>query len=130
MSACVIVASAITCGDSHRKRWLSHVRVLPASSASIVRARHTFTPQGWGIGRHGLDMLHRGTASSEGEYRTRGARLEKPVPARVWDAVTGKSLTRPLKRENAEVSAAFSPDGTHVVTVSSDKRHGCVVRRE
>jgi WD40 repeat protein len=41
--------------------------------------------------------------------------------ARVWDAATGKSLTRPLEHQRWVVSAAFSPDGTRVVTASDDK---------
>jgi WD40 repeat protein len=39
----------------------------------------------------------------------------------VWDAATGTPLTRPLEHQAAVVSAAFSPDGTRVVTASEDK---------
>jgi WD40 repeat protein len=41
--------------------------------------------------------------------------------ARVWDAATGKPLTSPLEHQAQVVSAAFSPDGTRVVTASLDK---------
>jgi dipeptidyl aminopeptidase/acylaminoacyl peptidase len=39
----------------------------------------------------------------------------------VWDAATGKPLTSPLEHQNRVRSAAFSPDGTRVVTASRDK---------
>jgi WD40 repeat protein len=41
--------------------------------------------------------------------------------ARVWDAATGKPLTRPFEHQSGVRSAAFSPDGTRVVTASEDK---------
>jgi len=41
--------------------------------------------------------------------------------ARVWDAATGESLGAPLTHQDAVRSAAFSPDGTRVVTASLDK---------
>ncbi len=41
--------------------------------------------------------------------------------ARVWDAVTGKSLSRPFEHQDRVWSAAFSPDGTRVVTASWDR---------
>jgi WD40 repeat protein len=39
----------------------------------------------------------------------------------VWDAATGKPLTSPLEQQGQVWSAAFSPDGTRVVTASYDK---------
>jgi WD40 repeat protein len=39
----------------------------------------------------------------------------------VWDAATGKPLTRPLEHQAEVWSAVFSPDGTRVVTASGDK---------
>jgi WD40 repeat protein len=39
----------------------------------------------------------------------------------VWDAATGKPVTGPLEHHAAVMSAAFSPDGTRVVTASRDK---------
>ena len=41
--------------------------------------------------------------------------------ARVWDAATGKPVASPLEHHGAVTSAAFSPDGTRVVTASMDK---------
>jgi hypothetical protein len=41
--------------------------------------------------------------------------------ARVWDAVTGKPITQPLIEKNAVHSAWFSPDGEHVVVISSEQ---------
>ena len=41
--------------------------------------------------------------------------------ARVWDASTGAPLTRPLEHQCDVHAAAFSPDGTRVVTASYDK---------
>ncbi|HEX7836443.1 MAG TPA: hypothetical protein VF469_03220, partial [Kofleriaceae bacterium] len=41
--------------------------------------------------------------------------------ARVWDAATGKPLGVPLTHQGSVRSAAFSPDGTRVVTASLDK---------
>ena len=38
----------------------------------------------------------------------------------MWDAATGKPVTSPLEHQGPVVSAAFSPDGTRVVTASSD----------
>jgi WD40 repeat protein len=38
----------------------------------------------------------------------------------VWDAITGKLLTGPLRHQDAVRSAAFSPDGSRVVTASAD----------
>ena len=39
----------------------------------------------------------------------------------MWDARSGQPLTEPLKHEEPVSSASFSPDGTRVVTASSDK---------
>jgi WD40 repeat protein len=39
----------------------------------------------------------------------------------VWDAATGKPLTSTLEHQGYVVGAAFSPDGTRVVTASRDK---------
>jgi WD40 repeat protein len=39
----------------------------------------------------------------------------------VWGAATGKPLTVPLTHHARVTSAAFSPDGTRVVTASSDE---------
>jgi hypothetical protein len=39
----------------------------------------------------------------------------------VWDAATGKPATSALEHHAEVWSAAFSPDGTRVVTASSDK---------
>jgi hypothetical protein len=41
--------------------------------------------------------------------------------ARLWDALTGKPLSEPLKHDNAITSAQFSPDGQRVLTASDDK---------
>jgi WD40 repeat protein len=51
---------------------------------------------------------------------TRVVTASEDKTARVWDAATGKPLTRPLEHQNQVVSAAFSPDGTRVVTASWD----------
>lgn len=40
--------------------------------------------------------------------------------ARIWDAATGKALTRPFTHHNHVCSAAFHPDGASIVTASSD----------
>jgi len=40
---------------------------------------------------------------------------------RVWDAATGKPLIGALEHQDRVASAAFSPDGTRVVTASYDK---------
>jgi WD40 repeat protein len=39
----------------------------------------------------------------------------------VWDAATGKPLTSRLEHQDKVWSAAFSPDGSRVVTASDDK---------
>ncbi|HWO17342.1 MAG TPA: hypothetical protein VNO30_01155 [Kofleriaceae bacterium] len=39
----------------------------------------------------------------------------------MWDAATGKLLAAPLQHQGAVTSAAFSPDGSRVVTASEDK---------
>jgi WD40 repeat protein len=41
--------------------------------------------------------------------------------AQVWDATTGKPVTPPLQHDGSVYAAAFSPDGTRVVTASADK---------
>ncbi len=41
--------------------------------------------------------------------------------ARVWDAQTGMPVTPPLQHQGAVYHAAFSPDGTRIVTASLDK---------
>jgi WD40 repeat protein/serine/threonine protein kinase len=41
--------------------------------------------------------------------------------ARVWDAVTGKALTEPLKHNDKVNYAEFSPDGKWVLTASDDE---------
>jgi WD40 repeat protein len=38
----------------------------------------------------------------------------------VWDAETGRAVTPPLEHQGQVRSAAFSPDGTHLVTASDD----------
>jgi WD40 repeat protein len=50
--------------------------------------------------------------------------------AQVWDAKTGKPVTVPLEHQEAVTAAAFSPDGTRVVTASCDKRRGCGTQRQ
>jgi WD40 repeat protein len=40
--------------------------------------------------------------------------------ARVWDAITGRPVTPPLRHQEKVVGAAFSPDGARVVTASWD----------
>ena len=42
------------------------------------------------------------------------------IPARVWEAATGKAIGEPLRHEEAVNRAAFSLDGKFVVTVSED----------
>jgi dipeptidyl aminopeptidase/acylaminoacyl peptidase len=39
----------------------------------------------------------------------------------VWDVSSGKPLSKPMRHEDRVFSAAFSPDGTRVVTASYDK---------
>jgi tetratricopeptide (TPR) repeat protein len=39
----------------------------------------------------------------------------------VWDAVTGRSITPPLKHNNNVYDVAFSPDGRRIVTASNDR---------
>ena len=41
--------------------------------------------------------------------------------ARLWDALTGKTLGEPMLHQAGVSSAQFSPDGTRVVTASWDK---------
>jgi WD40 repeat protein len=41
--------------------------------------------------------------------------------ARVWEAASGKPVSRPLRHNGAVNSAAFSPDGQWVVTASAQK---------
>jgi hypothetical protein len=47
-------------------------------------------------------------------------RMDQPEPARaqVWNAATGEPVTLPLKHGHPVKAAAFSPDGTRVVTAS------------
>jgi WD40 repeat protein len=52
---------------------------------------------------------------------TRVATASLDKTARVWDAATGRPLTRPLEHQAEVWSATFSPDGTRVVTASLDK---------
>jgi eukaryotic-like serine/threonine-protein kinase len=40
--------------------------------------------------------------------------------ARVWDAQTGRPVTKPLNHRSLVLCARFSPDGRRVVTSSSD----------
>jgi WD40 repeat protein len=40
----------------------------------------------------------------------------------VWDTATGEPLTPPLEHQDLVSSAAFSPDGTRVVTASKTAR--------
>jgi WD40 repeat protein len=51
---------------------------------------------------------------------TRVVTASSAKTARVWDAATGKPLTGALEHQAAVWSAAFSPDGTRVVTASED----------
>ena len=51
------------------------------------------------------------------------ARIESTAPrarSAVWDAATGKPLAPALEHQGPVVGAAFSPDGTRVVTASDD----------
>lgn len=41
--------------------------------------------------------------------------------AQVWEVGTGRALSAPLEHRGSVVSAAFSADGTKVVTASLDK---------
>jgi WD40 repeat protein len=41
--------------------------------------------------------------------------------ARVWDASTGAPVSPPLEHQGSVNAAAFSPDGTRVVTASGDR---------
>lgn len=40
--------------------------------------------------------------------------------SRLWDTLSGKPLSEPLKYGGGVVSAQFSPDGTRIVTASAD----------
>jgi WD40 repeat protein len=51
---------------------------------------------------------------------TRAVTASLDNAAWVWDAITGKLLTGPLRHQDAVRSAAFSPDGSRVVTASAD----------
>jgi WD40 repeat protein len=46
------------------------------------------------------------------------ASLDKAI--RVWEAVAGQPLTEPLRHPGEVVTAQFSPDGQHVLTVDWD----------
>ena len=41
--------------------------------------------------------------------------------ARIWDATTGEPVAQPLKHAGSVIHAAFSPDGSYIVTASQDQ---------
>ena len=57
---------------------------------------------------------------SPGGLATAGGAHDPPKAARLWDAATGKPVTEPMLLKKRIESAAFSPDGSQVVTASDD----------
>ncbi len=83
---------------------LQHDKIVPPASRSLPR--FSISPA-WRAPRSAPTAAAWSTASSDHS-------------AQVWDAFSGTPLTPGLVHPTAVRSAAFSPDGTRVVTVSFD----------
>jgi WD40 repeat protein len=95
----------------HRIRLGLHVRTLPKILHSWQQDQPVtdaeFSPDGrWVVTASGVSYPPLG-------YDTQGE-------ARVWDAVTGEPVSPALRHEGTVYSAAFSPDGTRVLTAGGD----------
>jgi WD40 repeat protein/tRNA A-37 threonylcarbamoyl transferase component Bud32 len=89
------------------------LRVLTASDDKTARMWDTATGEAVG------EPLRHDFALSSAQFSADGRRVvtESGGTARVWDAVNGSALGEPLHHVD---SAQFSPDGTRLVTASSD----------
>ena len=116
------------------------IAVLRGQTAAVSSA--TFSPDGSRIvtASCGQDRAHLGRRDRQGDRgpaTAMTARVLIPPPsaptarassprhadktARIWDAATGKEIAVLRGHDGSCTSAAFSPDGTRIVTASADK---------
>src|SRR5882672_8257194 len=79
-------------------------------------SRRSRTPRSDRAHRCGGLAAHRVRVAAGAQRRRHGAHQT----ARIWDVLTGESLKRSLEHHESVASAAFSPDGTRIVTASWD----------
>ena len=93
----------------------------PSNDAALCRLTTLLIYDGFALPIS--SMNHDGSVLSA-EFSPDGKRIvtaSEGGEARVWDAQTGQSLTKPLQHPGAVYSARFSPDGKRIVTVSGDE---------
>jgi WD40 repeat protein len=116
-------ARIVTASDDHSARIWDAATGEPLArplTHPLVVWSAAFSPDGTSVVTAGADQTARVWDATTGELRTIITVSTTPI-ASFWQAVTGKPLPPlpvPSEPEDAVRSAAFSPDGTSVITAS------------
>jgi WD40 repeat protein len=93
------------------------VRILEAKTWEVL---HVFRDQ-MDLSEHGLRIAYSPDGQTLATIGNDGA-TEKPKPAKLWDAKTGRLLRRLHGHTRVIRAVVFSPDGTRLATASFDQK--------